>query len=118
MVKKKNSYQDIFTGYTDLGKFTTTGHLIYKCDGMNNRSTENFENEAAGDGKGLLLLALFLDKLRAEYEISITMVTLWKSKTTKYYAMVTETPGRRNYQHDDRHISGWLRCSDCWCWCW
>uniref|UniRef100_A0A8C3WPF5 Tr-type G domain-containing protein n=1 Tax=Catagonus wagneri TaxID=51154 RepID=A0A8C3WPF5_9CETA len=46
MGKKKNSYQDIFTGYIDLGKSTTTGRLIYKCDGIYNRTTENFENEA------------------------------------------------------------------------
>ena len=31
----------------DSGKSTTTGHLIYKCGGIDKRTIEKFEKEAA-----------------------------------------------------------------------
>lgn len=34
------------------GKSTTTGHLIYKCGGIDKRTIEKFEKEAAELGKG------------------------------------------------------------------
>lgn len=72
MVKKKNSYQDIFTGYTDLGKFTTTGHLIYKCGEINKRTVKKFEEEAAEIAKGSKY-AWVLDKLKVEPECVISI---------------------------------------------
>ena len=36
----------------DVGKSTTTGHLIYKCGGIDKRTIEKFEKEAAELGKG------------------------------------------------------------------
>ena len=35
----------------DSGKSTTTGHLIYKCGGIDKRTIEKFEKEAAELGK-------------------------------------------------------------------
>ena len=43
---------DLVIGHVDSGKSTTTGHLIYKCGGIDKRTIEKFEKEAAELGKG------------------------------------------------------------------
>lgn len=45
-------YAHIVIGHVDSGKSTTTGHLIYKCGGIDKRTIEKFEKEAAELGKG------------------------------------------------------------------
>lgn len=57
-----------------------------------------------------------LDKLRAEYECSMTIdISLWKSKSSKCDGTITDASGHRDYgKHEGRHISGWLCCSPCW----
>ena len=42
----------VVIGHVDSGKSTTTGHLIYKCGGIDKRTIEKFEKEAAELGKG------------------------------------------------------------------
>lgn len=43
----------VVTGHADLGKSVTPGHLIYKCCcGIDKRTIEKFEKEAAKMGKG------------------------------------------------------------------
>ena len=37
--------------YNQSGKSTTTGHLIYKCGGIDKRTIEKFEKEAQESGK-------------------------------------------------------------------
>ena len=39
-------------GHVDSGKSTTTGHLIYKCGGIDKRTIEKFEKESTELGKG------------------------------------------------------------------
>ena len=39
--------------YNKSGKSTTTGHLIYKCGGIDKRTIEKFEKEAQESGKVL-----------------------------------------------------------------
>jgi len=41
----------MLTRHIDSGKSTTTGHLIYKCGGIDKRTIEKFEKEAAELGK-------------------------------------------------------------------
>ncbi len=63
---------------SDSGKSTTTGHLIYKCGGIDKRTIEKFEKEAAEMGKGSFKYAWVLDKLKAERERGITIdIALW-----------------------------------------
>ena len=45
-------YRYVVIGHVDSGKSTTTGHLIYKCGGIDKRTIEKFEKEAAELGKG------------------------------------------------------------------
>lgn len=36
----------VVIGHVDSGKSTSTGHLIYKCGGIDKRTIEKFEKEA------------------------------------------------------------------------
>merc|ERR1712194_481101 len=52
MGKEKTHINVVVIGHVDSGKSTTTGHLIYKCGGIDKRVIEKFEKEAAELGKG------------------------------------------------------------------
>lgn len=47
MGKEKIHINIVVIGHVDSGKSTTTGHLIYKCGGIDKRVIEKFEKEAA-----------------------------------------------------------------------
>ena len=51
MGKEKTHINIVVIGHVDSGKSTTTGHLIYKCGGIDKRTIEKFEKEAAEVGK-------------------------------------------------------------------
>uniref|UniRef100_T1GYA9 Tr-type G domain-containing protein n=1 Tax=Megaselia scalaris TaxID=36166 RepID=T1GYA9_MEGSC len=85
-------------GHVDSGKSTTTGHLIYKCGGIDKRTIEKFEKEAQEMGKGSFKYAWVLDKLKAERERGITIdIALWKFETSKYYVTIIDAPGHRDF---------------------
>ena len=73
MGKEKTHINIVVIGHVDSGKSTSTGHLIYKCGGINKRTIEKFEKEAAEMGKGSFKYAWVLDKLKAEGECGITI---------------------------------------------
>ena len=50
MPKEKTHINIVVIGHVDSGKSTTTGHLIYKCGGIDKRAIEKFEKEAAEVG--------------------------------------------------------------------
>ncbi|RKO94974.1 hypothetical protein CAUPRSCDRAFT_2241, partial [Caulochytrium protostelioides] len=52
MGNEKGHVNLVVIGHVDSGKSTTTGHLIYKCGGIDKRTIEKFEKEAADMGKG------------------------------------------------------------------
>ena len=41
--KEKGHINIVVIGHVDSGKSTTTGHLIYKCGGIDKRTIEKFE---------------------------------------------------------------------------
>ena len=85
-------------GHVDAGKSTTTGHLIYKCGGIDKRTIEKFEKEAAELGKASFKYAWVLDKLKAERERGITIdIALWKFETPKFEYTVIDAPGHRDF---------------------
>ena len=47
MPPTKSHISIVVIGHVDSGKSTTTGHLIYKCGGIDKRVIEKFEKEAA-----------------------------------------------------------------------
>jgi len=98
MGKEKTHINLVVIGHVDSGKSTTTGHLIYKCGGIDKRTIEKFEKEAKEMGKASFKYAWVLDKLKAERERGITIdIALWKFETTKYYFTIIDAPGHRDF---------------------
>jgi len=98
MPKEKQHISIVVIGHVDSGKSTTTGHLIYKCGGIDKRVIEKFEKEATEMGKGSFKYAWVLDKLKAERERGITIdISLWKFETEKYFCTIIDAPGHRDF---------------------
>jgi len=98
MGKEKLHVNLVVIGHVDAGKSTTTGHLIYKCGGIDKRTIEKFEKEAAEFGKSSFKYAWVLDNLKAERERGITIdIALWKFESPKYYFTVIDAPGHRDF---------------------
>jgi len=98
MGKEKTHVNIVVIGHVDAGKSTTTGHLIYKCGGIDKRTIEKFEKEAQEMGKGSFKYAWVLDKLKAERERGITIdIALWKFETSKFYFTIIDAPGHRDF---------------------
>ncbi|XP_019205888.1 elongation factor 1-alpha-like [Oreochromis niloticus] len=98
MGKEKTHINIVVIGHVDSMKSTSTGHLIYKCGGIDKRTIEKFEKEAAEMGKGSFKYAWVLDKLKAERERGITIdIALWKFETSKYYVTIIDAPGHRDF---------------------
>merc|ERR1712130_255933 len=94
MGKEKTHINIVVIGHVDAGKSTSTGHLIYKCGGIDKRAIEKFEKEAAEMGKGSFKYAWVLDKLKAERERGITIdIALWKFETNNYEVTLIVAPG-------------------------
>ena len=84
--------------HVDIWKSTTTGHLIYKCGGIDKRTIQKFEKEAEEMGKGSFKYAWVLDKLKAERERGITIdISLWKFETKKFCFTIIDAPGHRDF---------------------
>ena len=99
MGKDKLHVNIVVIGHVDSGKSTSTGHLIYKCGGIDKRTFEKFEKEAAEMGKGSFKYAWVLDKLKAERERGITIdISLWKFESVRYYVTIIEINNQVNIQ--------------------
>merc|ERR1711920_904819 len=98
MGKEKLHLNVVVIGHVDSGKSTTTGHMIYKCGGIDKRTIEKFEKEAQESGKGSFKYAWVMDKLQSERERGITIdIALWKFQTPKYYVTIIDAPGHRDF---------------------
>jgi len=98
MGKEKIHISLVVIGHVDAGKSTTTGHLIYKCGGIDKRTIEKYEKEAAELGKGSFKYAWVLDNLKAERERGITIdIALWKFESPTYSFTVIDAPGHRDF---------------------
>jgi len=98
MGKEKVHVNIVVIGHVDAGKSTTTGHLIYKCGGIDKRTIEKFEKEAAELGKSSFKYAWVLDNLKAERERGITIdIALWKFESPKFNFTVIDAPGHRDF---------------------
>jgi len=98
MPKDKIHVSLVVIGHVDAGKSTTTGHLIYKCGGIDKRTIEKYEKEAAEMGKSSFKYAWVLDNLKAERERGITIdIALWKFESPKFSFTVIDAPGHRDF---------------------
>jgi elongation factor 1-alpha len=98
MGKDKTHVNIVVIGHVDAGKSTTTGHLIYKCGGIDKRTIEKYEKESREMGKSSFKYAWVLDKLKAERERGITIdIALWKFESNKYVFTIIDAPGHRDF---------------------
>jgi elongation factor 1-alpha len=98
MGKDKVHMSLVVIGHVDAGKSTATGHLIYKCGGIDKRTIEKFEKEASEMGKASFKYAWVLDKLKAERERGITIdIALWKFESPKSVFTIIDAPGHRDF---------------------
>jgi elongation factor 1-alpha len=98
MGKDKTHVNIVVIGHVDAGKSTTTGHLIYKCGGIDKRTIEKYEKESREMGKSSFKYAWVLDKLKAERERGITIdIALWKFESNKYIFTIIDAPGHRDF---------------------
>ena len=96
--KKKIHINIVVIDHVDSGKSTSTGHLIYKCGGIEKRTIEKFEKEVQEMRKGLFKFAWVLDKLKAERERRITIdIALWTFETDKYHLTIIDAPSHRDF---------------------
>jgi len=88
----------VVIGHVDSGKSTTTGHLIYLCGGIDARTLEKIEKEAATLGRESFKFAFILDQLKAERERGITIdISLWKFETPNRTFTIIDAPGHRDF---------------------
>uniref|UniRef100_A0A3Q3W960 Elongation factor 1-alpha n=1 Tax=Mola mola TaxID=94237 RepID=A0A3Q3W960_MOLML len=98
MGKEKVHVNVVIIGHVDSGKSTTTGHLVYKCGGIDQRRLERFAFSAAQMGKSSFKFAWVLDKLKAERERGITIdISLLQFNTQKYTMTIIDAPGHRDF---------------------
>jgi elongation factor 1-alpha len=96
--KEKTHINLVVIGHVDSGKSTSTGHLIYKCGGIDKRTIEKFEKEAAEAGKASFKYAWVMDKLKSERERGITIdISLWQFESPKYHFTIIDAPGHRDF---------------------
>lgn len=96
--KEKQKCNLVVIGHVDSGKSTSTGHLIFKCGGIDERTIEKFEKEAKLIGKESFKYAWVLDKLKAERERGITIdIALWKFSTKHFNFTIIDAPGHRDF---------------------
>ena len=96
--KEKGHINIVVIGHVDAGKSTTTGHLIYKCGGIDKRTIEKLEKESAESNKASFKWAWVLDSLKAERDKGITIdISLWKFETTKFEFTIIDAPGHRDF---------------------
>jgi len=98
MPKEKTHLNLVVIGHVDSGKSTTTGHLIYKCGGINKRDLDKLETEANNLSKSSFKFAFILDKTKAERQRGITIdCSLWKFETKNYNYTIIDAPGHRDF---------------------
>merc|ERR1712166_812590 len=98
MPKDKPHVSLVVIGHVDSGKSTSTGHLIYLCGGIDERTIQKYQKEAELIGKGSFAFAWVLDKLKAERDRGITInITLTKFETEKHHYTIIDAPGHRDF---------------------
>ena len=88
----------VVTGHVDAGKSTSTGHLIFKLGGINEREMAKLQKEADEKGKSSFAFAYYMDTCKEERERGVTIQCTTKEFfTDKYHYSIVDAPGHRNY---------------------
>jgi elongation factor 1-alpha len=98
MEKEKTHASVVVIGHVDAGKSTTTGHLIWKCGGIDSRTLEKIEKEAEAMGKSSFKYAFIMDKMKASRERGITIdISLFKIESPRLSYTIIDAPGHRDF---------------------
>lgn len=98
MDKVKEQLNLVVIGHVDSGKSTTTGHLIFKMGGIDERTLAKLEERANELGKGTFKYAFVLDSLKAEQERGITIdCALRRFETKKRDYNIIDAPGHKDF---------------------
>ena len=96
--KHKEHLSLVVCGHVDAGKSTTTGHLIFKLNGISQREMDKLQKEADEHGKSSFAFAFFLDGQKEERERGITIQCTTKEFfTDNYHFTIVDAPGHRDY---------------------
>ena len=88
----------VVCGHVDAGKSTTTGHLIFKLGGINQREMDKLQKEADDQGKSSFAFAYYMDKDKSERERGVTInCTTKEFYTDTYHYTIVDAPGHRDY---------------------
>ena len=96
----------VVIGHVDSGKSTSTGHLIYKCGGIDKRTIEKYEKEGRASFKYDGLWTNLRVKVK---EVSLLIFLFRNSNPPKYHFTIIDVLRRRlHIEHDHWYISSWL----------
>jgi len=88
----------VVVGHVDAGKSTTTGHLMFKLGGLNERMMEKLTKEAEAQGKASFAFAFFMDKSKDERARGVTIACTTKEFfTDRYHYTIIDAPGHRDF---------------------
>ena len=97
-MSEKQHISLVVCGHVDAGKSTTTGHLIFKLGGINEREMQKLQAEADAQGKSSFAFAYYMDKDKAERERGVTInCTTKEFFTDSYHYTIVDAPGHRDY---------------------
>jgi len=98
MAADKKHLGIVVVGHVDAGKSTTTGHLMFKLGGINERALEKLKKEAEAQGKASFAFAFFMDKSKDERARGVTIACTTKEFfTEKYHYTIIDAPGHRDF---------------------
>ncbi|CAI2367900.1 unnamed protein product [Moneuplotes crassus] len=96
--KEKDHLNLVVIGHVDSGKSTTTGHLIYKLGGIDERTLAKLEEKALELNKASFKYAFVLDNLKAEQERGITInCALRQFDTPSRSYTIIDAPGHKDF---------------------
>ena len=85
-------------GHVDAGKSTTTGHLLFKLGGVDQRELDKLRKTAEDLGKKSFEFAYVMDTQKDERERGITIKSTAKEFfTEKYHYTIVDCPGHKDY---------------------
>jgi elongation factor 1-alpha len=88
----------VIVGHVDAGKSTTTGHLMFKLGGINERDLEKLRKEAQELGKESFLFAFLMDKNKDERARGVTIAcTTREFFTPRFHYTIIDAPGHRDF---------------------
>jgi len=98
MAEGKKHLGIVVVGHVDAGKSTTTGHLMFKLGGIDDRTLDKLKAEAAAQGKSSFAFAFFMDKSKDERARGVTIACTTKEFfTEKFHYTIIDAPGHRDF---------------------